>query len=268
VLTQLLREFEKLHSIPETLPEGLTTMAGTTLEPSDSETKSLTPATTITEATPGILTLEPAAQVGVHLIDHHYDADLDRILTLANAQGLRNQFLLQIAAESDFNTNEVSSAGAIGLLQVMPAVAVETARNVKSSLPDFLTAEEKAAIRELAALPLKENDDDAYSDQEVSRISKLLRGLPRVNLFLGVHDYLGRLHARHGQNELALLDYVWGQGHVDTFLAKHYPGDVSPLLALLKDRSESHRNIPGLPTGTPDYVRYILWGFDRKERAA
>ena len=88
-----------------------------------------------------------------------------------------------IKVESDFNPTDVSSAGAVGLMQMLP------------STYEWLTTK----------LGDSYSQDDLYD--------------PETNIKYGTY-YLQYLYARFGSWEKAIIAYNWGEGNFSEFLSE------------------------------------------------
>ncbi len=95
-----------------------------------------------------------------------------------------------ISVESDFDKNAESSAGALGLMQIMPETA------------DWMNSKYSLAI----------NDIDLFS--------------PDTNIRIGC-CYLSYLTKRFGSTELALIAYNGGEGNVREWLKKYSSDGVT-----------------------------------------
>ena len=117
----------------------------------------------------------------------------------AESTGLEKDLIRAVVrTESDFRPGVVSSAGAVGLMQVRLVAAVDTVRRVTNRQADW--------VKRFAARDGAEIKRDDLID-------------PYVNISLGSH-YLAHLHERYsGYGEpmalwLALAAYNWGPGNV------------------------------------------------------
>lgn len=118
-----------------------------------------------------------------------------------------------VRTESDFRPGVVSSAGAVGLMQVRPVAAVDTARRSANRQAEWV---------------------QRFAEREVHEITREDLLDPQVNVFLGSH-YLDHLHESYsGYGEpmalwLALAAYNWGPGNVYRHLTSN------PNMRTLKD---------------------------------
>ncbi|MCG5547408.1 lytic transglycosylase domain-containing protein [Halorhodospira halochloris] len=103
-----------------------------------------------------------------------------------------------VRTESDFRPSVVSSAGAVGLMQVRPVAAVDTASRMSGHKSEWA---KRFAERDIADI----NHEDLLD--------------PQVNVLLGSH-YLAHLRERYSSYGepmalwLALAAYNWGPGNV------------------------------------------------------
>ncbi|MBK1735271.1 hypothetical protein CKO15_08220 [Halorhodospira abdelmalekii] len=125
---------------------------------------------------------------------------LERLIAEASqATGLDADLIRAVVrTESDFRPAVVSSAGAVGLMQVRPVVAVDMVNRVTKHQADWLQR-------------FAELDGDEITPEDLAD--------PRVNILLGSH-YLAYLHQRYADFGepmalwLALAAYNWGPGNV------------------------------------------------------
>jgi soluble lytic murein transglycosylase len=130
------------------------------------------------------------------------------IRAAAAENGLDPLFLAaMIHVESRFRPDAVSSAGALGLMQLMPATAREVAREMRISLP------ETAAIM-----------------------------VPEVNIRLGAR-YFQKLRRDFGDTRIAIAAYNGGPASVRQWLERTAPGDTDPANF---EKGETRRYIPAV----------------------
>ncbi len=158
----------------------------------------------------------------------------------AGRTGLSPALIRAVAhTESDFRPGVVSSAGAVGLMQVRPVAAAE----LSERLPDW-------------AAHLNEREGVAIKPEDLAD--------PRLNVLLGSH-YLAELrerYAEHGEplaTWLALAAYNWGPTNVDRRILSH------PHLHTLKDlRWLLYRRAP---YETRAFIDRVLERSDRARQA-
>jgi soluble lytic murein transglycosylase-like protein len=121
------------------------------------------------------------------------------IAVAAESTGLKKELIRAIVrTERDFRPGVISTAGAVGLMQVRPVAAVDAARRVSNRQAEWVKP---------------------FTERDIAQISQEDLLDPYINILLGSH-YLAHLHERYsGYGEqmalwLALAAYNWGPGNV------------------------------------------------------